>query len=312
MNQSGKAIALCGATASGKSSLSMFLAKHFDAEIICMDSMQIYRGLDIGTAKPTKEEQKQIRHHMLDILNPDESYSVADYAEACSQVMEEIVNRGKIPFLVGGTGLYLKALMHGYQLGKIEADEEFRKKMHTLAETDSGKIELFRQLQEKDPASANKLHPNDVRRVIRALEVAENTGNALTACNREGTSKHVQILPIAIEYPREILYQRIEKRVYQMVDHGLRNEAEMIWKSVPETSQCLQAIGYKEWIPFFYGQITEEEAIRRIVVNTRHYAKRQLTFQRAEEKTIWLSYCDDLQNKAIQCVTKFYEENGNL
>ena len=309
MAQKRKAVALCGATASGKSSLAMFLSKHFDLEIICMDSMQIYRGMDIGTAKPSREEQQQVKHHMLDILSPDQSYSVADYARDCTAVLEDVERRGKLPLLVGGTGLYLKALMHGYQLGKIEADEAFRNQMHQQAETEEGKQALYQLLRQRDPASAARLHPNDIRRVIRALEVAENAGEALTDCNQQPQEPDFDILPIAIDYPRELLYQRIEKRVQQMVKDGLRQEAAQIWHTVPKTAQSLQAIGYKEWIPFFEGEISEKEAQRRIVVNTRHYAKRQLTFQRAEEKTLWLPFDDDLQNRVIQSITAFRKES---
>ncbi|MBR5547691.1 MAG: tRNA (adenosine(37)-N6)-dimethylallyltransferase MiaA [Clostridia bacterium] len=283
-------IAVAGPTASGKSDLALQLAQKLDGEIICMDSMQIYRRMDIGTAKPTAEEQALVAHHMLDIVDPTENYAVADYAQNAEKVICEIAARGKQPILVGGTGLYLKALMHGLSLGNAGGDEKIRARLYAMAEEPEGKAHLHRQLAEVDPASATKFHPNDIRRVIRALEVYELTGTPISRQRQDEPERPFSILPLAIDMPREVLYARLEKRVHLMMQQGLLEEVEALLKSgVTAGMQSMQGIGYKELIPVVQGLQHIDDAVWQIVLNTRHYAKRQGTWLRTEPKTIWIT-----------------------
>jgi len=283
-------IAISGPTASGKSDLAMKLAQELNGEIICMDSMQIYRRMDIGTAKPTLQEQTLVPHHMLDILEPTESYAVADYAEEAEKVIFTIAERGKQPILVGGTGLYLKALMHGLALGGAGGDEQIRARLYAISQEPDGKFRLHKQLTEVDPVSAAKFHPNDIRRVIRALEVYELTGTPISEQKQEEPKRPFSILPLAIDVPREILYARLEKRVHLMMKQGLVQEVKALLESgVTAGMQSMQGIGYKELIPVVNGSETLDRAVWQIILNTRHYAKRQGTWLRTEPKTIWIS-----------------------
>ena len=283
-------IAVSGATASGKSDLALKLAKELDGEIICMDSMQIYRRMDIGTAKPTQEEQAMVPHHMVDIIEPTESYAVADYAVAAEQIVEKIASRGKQPILVGGTGLYLKALMHGLSLGNASGDEKIRERLYGIADEPNGKFRLHQRLSEVDPVSAAKFHPNDIRRVIRALEVYELTGTPISQQKQAETERPFQILPLAIDMPRDLLYARLEKRVHLMMKQGLLQEVKNLLESgITPQMQSMQGIGYKELIPVVQGTQTLETAVWQLILNTRHYAKRQGTWLRTEPKTIWIS-----------------------
>ena len=246
--------------------------------------------MDIGTAKPTLEEQAAVPHHMLDIVEPTEAYAVADYAVAAEKVIQEIASRGKQPVLVGGTGLYLKALMHGLSLGNAGGDEAIRERLYAIAGEAEGKIRLHRELAAVDPVSAAKFHPNDVRRVIRALEVYELTGTPISQQKQEEQERPFLILPLSIDMPRDVLYARLEKRVHLMMKQGLLQEVKALLESgVMPQMQSMQGIGYKELIPVVEGTQTVESAVRQIVLNTRHYAKRQGTWLRTEPKTIWIS-----------------------
>jgi len=283
-------IAISGPTASGKSDLALKLAQTLNGEIICMDSMQIYRRMDIGTAKPTMEEQAIVPHHMLDIVEPTENYAVADYAQAAEKVIFEIAARGKQPILVGGTGLYLKALMHGLSLGNAGGDEKIRARLYAMADEPDGKFRLHRRLSEVDPVSAGKFHPNDIRRVIRALEVFELTGTPISQQKQEEPDRPFSVLPLAIDMPRDILYARLEKRVHQMMKQGLLQEVKALLESgVAPGMQSMQGIGYKELIPVVQGTQCVDDAVWQIILNTRHYAKRQGTWLRTEPQTIWMT-----------------------
>lgn len=283
-------IAVSGPTASGKSDLAVQLAKKLNGEIVCMDSMQIYCRMDIGTAKPTMEEQQTVPHHMLDIIEPTETYAVADYAVDAEKVILEIIARGKLPILTGGTGLYLKALMRGLSLGGAGSDESLRAQLNELALEPDGKAKLHRMLEEVDPVSAKKLHPNDIRRVIRAIEVYRVTGTPISQQKPDETEGNLRILPLAIDMPREQLYRRLETRVHRMMDAGLLSEVESLLASgVTETMQSMQGIGYKELIPVVKGESKLDDAVWQIILNTRHYAKRQGTWLRTEPKTVWIT-----------------------
>lgn len=303
-------IAVTGATASGKSALSMELAKHYGAEIVCMDSMQIYRGMDIGTAKPSPVEQQSVPHHMLDIVSPAENYTVADYADQSTAVIKEILQRGKLPLLVGGTGLYLKALMHGMSLGVSRSDPDIRARLEAISDEPGGRQKLHNMLRQVDEASANKLHPNDLRRVIRAIEVYELTGTPLSQTRQEENSEF-QVLPLAIRMERERLYQRIEKRVDQMLDMGLLDEVKrLVDAGISPEAQSMQGIGYKELVPVLSGLVPLAKAREQIILNTKHYAKRQETWYKGESATLWLEG-EQLLPKAIEAIDHFLNTDEN-
>ncbi|MBP3651154.1 MAG: tRNA (adenosine(37)-N6)-dimethylallyltransferase MiaA [Clostridia bacterium] len=303
-------IAVTGATASGKSELSMELAKHYGAEIVCMDSMQIYQGMDIGTAKPSPEEQQAIHHHMLDIVAPSENYTVADYAERATAVIHDILQRGKMPLLVGGTGLYLKALMHGLSLGVSRSDPAIRARLEAISDEPGGRLKLHDMLRQVDEASANKLHPNDLRRVIRAIEVYELTGTPLSQTRQEENSEF-SVLPLAIRMERETLYQRIEKRVDTMLNMGLVDEVQrLLQEDVSPEAQSMQGIGYKELVPVLSGLVPLHKARDQIILNTKHYAKRQETWFKGESATQWLEG-GQLLPGAIQAIDHFLTADEN-
>jgi len=279
---------LTGPTASGKTDLSLDLAEKYDCEIVCMDSMQIYRGMDIGTAKPTKAEQARVPHHMLDIVDPRESYSVAQWVEDACACIREIQNRGKRALLVGGTGFYLRALRHPMAMGNVPAVPEIRRELEAVAEQPDGKARLHRQLAEVDPPTAERLHVNDVRRVIRALEVWRATGIPFSRQAQAETPPPFPSRCAALTLPRDVLYRRIDLRVEKMLEAGLAEEVRGLLDSgVPEDCQSMKGLGYKELVPCLRGEFSPEEAKAAIQQGSRHYAKRQLTWLRAEKDLFW-------------------------
>lgn len=284
-----KAIAIVGATASGKSSLALSLAQKLNAEIICIDSMQIYRGMDIGTAKPTVAEQQLVPHHLLDILEPTQPFTVAAYVAHAERAIADIAARGRLPMLVGGTGLYLQALMHGLSLGGVKSDEAVRSKYIRISQEPQGHLRLYFMLDAVDPITAKKLHPNDIRRVIRALEVHELTGAPISEQKQEEVDLPYLILPIGMEMPREILFERIEQRIHQMMAAGLLSEVKALLDAgISTDEQSMQGIGYKELIPAIKGECTNKDAVRQLILNTRHFAKRQGTWFRKEAQIRWV------------------------
>lgn len=303
-------LAVSGPTASGKSDLAMELARRLDGEIVCMDSMQIYRRMDIGTAKPTAAEQAEIPHHMLDIVEPVDSYAVADYAVDAEKAIRNVLAHGKLPILTGGTGLYLKALMHGLSLGGTGSDDALRARLNETAQEVGGRQRLHEQLLKVDPVSAQKLHPNDVRRVIRALEVFELTGAPISQQKQQETEGPFHILPLAISLPRDVLYERLEKRIQRMMQAGLLDEvAALLQSGVEPGMQAMQGIGYKELTPVIKGQEKLENAVWQMILNTRHYAKRQATWLRTEPKTLWLDQTGpELVHWAMEHTQRFLNE----
>ncbi len=304
-------IAVAGATGSGKSALAMALAKRLEGEIICMDSMQIYRRMDIGTAKPTPQERREIPHHMLDIVEPTETYAVADYAHEAERAIAQVWARGKLPMLVGGTGLYLKALMHGLSLGGAKSDEKLRQRLNAIANMPNGREALHAMLAKADPDAAKRLHPNDVRRVVRALEIYELTGEPMSRQPREEQERPFRMLPLALTMPRPALYDRLEKRVHEMMRLGLVDEVRRLLESgVSPQAQAMQGIGYKELVCVAQGTDSIETAARQIILNTRHYAKRQETWLRAEPAMIWLDALSrEVTKEALQIIARFLAEN---
>lgn len=280
---------LTGPTASGKTALSIRIAKAHNCEIVCMDSMQIYRRMNIGTAKPTREEMSGIAHHMIDVADPDESFSVARYQEMAEACIADIQSRGKRALLVGGTGLYLRALRQPMAMGDTAADEGIRAELEQLAAEEGGKQRLHDMLAEIDPDTASRLHLNDVRRVVRALEVYRLTGVPFSKQPQIQTDSRYAYRVASLTMDRALLYSRIEKRIDIMVQQGLLDEIrDLLSSGVRADCQAMKAIGYKEIIPFLQGKATWEQTDYLLKLNTRHYAKRQLTWMRREEDVRWV------------------------
>ena len=277
--------ALIGPTASGKSRAALQAAQALGLEILCMDSMQVYRGLDIGTAKPTPRERALVPHHLLDLAEPTESFTVAAYAGLARRAIADVFSRGRTPILVGGTGLYLSAVRCRMSLGGTPADGERRARLRALAEEEGGPARLHALLEARDPAAAARLHPSDVRRVIRALEVAE--GGAPQPSREEERAYRVAVFGLTL--PRPLLYERIDKRVDEMIKLGLFREFDGLVRRFPfETWQgAAQAIGYKETAGLRAGLYDEAEAVRLIRRNSRRYAKRQMTWFLREADVRW-------------------------
>lgn len=284
-----KLIAVVGATASGKTDMGVMLAKEFDGEVVSADSMQIYKGMDIATAKPTKEEMQGIPHHLIDFLDRDVSFSVADYVKLANEKIFDIISRGKLPIIVGGTGLYIDSLLNNVKFSETKKDEEYCKSLEKFAEI-NGNEELHKILSEVDPESAVNIHPNNLVRVIRALEVYHTTGRKLSELKAESLSEEspYDSYIIGLNYSdRNILYDRINRRVDIMLQKGLVEEAQALYLESGKMKTASNAIGYKELIPYFEKKASLEECADIIRQETRHYAKRQLTWFRRNEKINW-------------------------
>ncbi|NMA64931.1 MAG: tRNA (adenosine(37)-N6)-dimethylallyltransferase MiaA [Clostridiaceae bacterium] len=284
-----KVIVVAGPTASGKTDLAIELALLINGEIISADSMQIYRGMDIGTAKPTIVERKGIPHHMLDIVDPDEEYSVAQFQKDAKNCIKEILCKGKIPIVAGGTGLYINSLVYNITFSETIADWEYRKQLQEMAE-EKGPDILHQLLQEVDPKSAERIHPNNIKRVIRALEVYKTTGKPISQHQLESRSKKPEYdyKIFGLEIERDILYKRIDKRAGKMMEMGLYEEVEGLLEKYSPDLVSLQGIGYKEIISAIKGEYSIEEAVEKIKLNTRHLAKRQMTWFKKTENLTWI------------------------
>ena len=279
-----KIIAVVGPTASGKTGLAIELAKEFGGEVVSADSMQIYKGMDIATAKPTAEEMQGIPHHLIDFVDPSETYSVAQYVEDAKKCIADIVSRGKLPVIAGGTGLYVDSLLGGIDFGEVPDNKEMRMKLNERMENE-GSAALLEELRGIDPETASQLHENNKGRIIRALEVYYLTGETISQQKIKSRlqGSDYDALYICIEYnDRQKLYDRIEMRVDMMVDAGLLTEAEN-YVFLPEETTAKQAIGYKELKPWYRNECTLEECLDNLKKETRHYAKRQLTWFRRNE-----------------------------
>ena len=305
-----RVIAVGGPTATGKTALSVALAKRFGAEIISADSMQIYRGLDVGTAKVTPEEQQGIPHHLLDILPPEEPYSVADFTADASRLITEISGRGHLPIVAGGTGLYITSLLNGVRFAPEKTDPAIRARLQRRAAEEGTEV-LYRTLQEIDAEYAKKVHPNNLPRVIRALELYEATGRRMSEEQAESRPQEKPYRSICLCLTcrdRAVLYRRIDRRVDQMMEQGLLAEAEQVWRKRDRYRTAAQAIGYKEFFPFFEGTADCSDCVNRLKQATRNYAKRQLTWFRHQNDAIWL-YTDDpgAEEQAITLVEQFLQ-----
>lgn len=282
-----KILVICGATASGKTSLAVSCAKKLKTEIISADSQLVYRGLDIGTAKPTDAERQGIIHHMIDVADLKQSYSVFDYANAAVPIVNALLNKGKNPIICGGTGFYINSILYNLQYGNAGPDYTIRNKYNSLL-SEKGKDYLYSLLQQVDFEAAAKLHVNDTKRVIRALEIYETSGQRKSQQN-DNSVPRFDYVAVAVNYPREELYDRIDARVDLMFERGLIEEVKsLLANGIDENYQCMQAIGYKE-VVFALKNGINESTMRDIVKkNTRHYAKRQITFFKKLPRLIWL------------------------
>ncbi|MBE5746776.1 MAG: tRNA (adenosine(37)-N6)-dimethylallyltransferase MiaA [Clostridiales bacterium] len=283
-----KVLVICGATASGKTSLSLDCAEKLNGEIISADSMLVYCGLDIGTAKPSTEERRGIPHYMIDVVSPTEGFSVSDYENMALPIVERLISEGKTPIICGGTGFYINSLLYKSQFGNVGADEQIRAKYEALAES-NGKEYVHAILRENDPESAEKLHYNDVKRVIRALEIYDITGKPKSA-QQDTMIPRFDFVSVSIEYPRDVLYERINMRVEKMFEDGLIDEVQRLLDGgVTEEMQCMQGIGYKEIAEGLRIGATKDEMLELIQKNTRNYAKRQQTFFKRQQNHTFLT-----------------------
>ena len=284
-------IVVAGPTASGKTSLAIDIAKTLDGEIVCADSMQIYKYMDIGTAKATKEEQAQCPHHLMDIVEPDCEFSVADYTELAHKTISDIVSRGKTPIMCGGTGLYIDSVVNDVEFGEFENDYTLRRELEELAKKE-GSQRLIDMLSEFDPLSAKKLHPNNLKRIIRAIEFYKVSGIPISEHQHMTKLKESRYnaVEFIIDRERYELYDRINRRVDIMMDEGLADEVKTLMdRGYSPKLNSMQGIGYKELIAYFNGKSTLDEAVDAIKQNSRRYAKRQLTWFRRNENIHWLS-----------------------
>ena len=296
-----KLLVICGATASGKTSLAVECAKRLDGEVISCDALLVYRGLNIGTAKPTREEMGGIEHHLIDVADPTDGFTVHDFERLALDAVADISARGKVPVLCGGTGFYLNAVLFQSGFGNAAADEGVRAKYNAIA-AEKGKEYLHGLLQEVDAESAAILHPNDVKRVVRALEIYELTGKKKSD-QQDGRVPRFPYEAFAFDYPREVLYERIDRRAAQMFEEGLVEEVRGLLASVPENAQCMQAIGYKEVVEGLKNGDNQSTMCDIVQKNTRNYAKRQLTFFKKLPNLHWLTPSD----AAVEEVIRIYD-----
>ena len=292
-----KVIVICGPTASGKTALSIELAKKINGEIISADSMQIYKDMNIGTAKPTYEEMQGIKHYLFDYVSPEERYSVAQYKKDAKIAIKDIISKGKTPIIVGGTGLYIDSLIYEIEYNDINIDENYRKELEDIIDKNGLEV-LYKKAVEIDPIAMGKISPNDKKRIMRVLEIYRATGKTKTQQEEESRKNPIEYdyRIFAINWDREVLYQRINKRVDIMIEQGLVEEVKNILNKYNKFPTAMQGLGYKEVVDYIKGYYTEEEMIEKIKMETRRYAKRQLTWFRKNKQTIWLEGKNDIQN----------------
>ena len=291
-----------GPTASGKSNLAIELAKRINGEVISADSMQIYKEMNIGTAKIMPEEMQGIKHYMIDILSPEERYSVSNFKKDAENAIQEIIDKGKTPIIVGGTGLYIDSLIYGIEFQNEQIDLKYREELNDIAEKE-GLETLYQEALKIDPEALKKISPNDKKRIIRVLEIYHKTGKTKTEMEKDSRKNDVKYnyKVFAITMDREKLYSRIEKRVDQMIDNGLIEEVKTILEKYSDFPTAMQGLGYKEVVEYLKNKITKEELIEKIKKETRHYAKRQLTWFRKNKETIWINGENEI-NKNIDII----------
>lgn len=294
-----KVIVIVGPTASGKTDVSIELAKKINGEIISADSMQIYKYMDIGTAKPTLKEQNEIKHYLLDVALPDEHFNVVMYKKLAEKAIQEILKSGKTPIIVGGTGLYINTLVNGIEFIDIENDVEYTNELLKRYK-EHGIEPLFDELKKIDPKSAEIIDKNNIRRVIRALEIYKVTGKTKTQLDKESIQEvKYDYRMFGIDWNREILYDRINRRVDIMIKDGLVDEVKRVIEQFQISNTAIQGLGYKEVIEYLNGSLSYDEMVEKIKLETRHYAKRQLTWFRRDKRIIWVKK-DEAVDKIIK------------
>ena len=293
-----KVVVIVGPTASGKTALSIELAKKINGEIISSDSMQIYKDMDIGTAKVTKEEAEGIKHYLIDCVSPDERYTVSDFKKDAENAIEEILAKCKIPIVVGGTGLYVNSLIYGIEYQDMKFDEQYRDELMAKAETEIGLKEIWDEANKIDPEAMKKISPNDKKRIVRVLEIFKATGKTKTEqeilSRQNGVKYDYKVFGITME--RGKLYSRINLRVDIMIKNGLEEEVRNLVNKYTKFPTAMQGLGYKEVVEYFDGILTYEEMIDKIKQESRRYAKRQLTWFRKNKETIWLDSENDMKD----------------
>lgn len=308
MNQKPKVIVICGPTASGKTSLSIELAKKINGEIISCDSMQIYKDMNIGTAKPTLEEMQGIQHYLLDFVSPDERYSVADFRNDATKAIENILSKGKVPIVVGGTGLYVETLINNITYPEIEIDLEYRNKLEKIVEEQGLNI-LYEKAKKIDEQAMKNISQNDKKRIMRVLEIYHQTGKTKTQMEAESrmTPTPYDYCVFAINMDREKLYDRINYRVDIMINEGLIEEVKELLLKYKEFPTAMQGLGYKEVVSYLKNEISKDEMIEKLKMETRRYAKRQLTWFRKYKEIKWIDGLAPLEQN-IQCILEEYSD----
>ncbi len=303
-----KVIVIAGPTASGKTALSIELAKKVNGEIISSDSMQIYKDMDIGTAKVTREEMQGIKHYLVDFVSPNERYSVSNFKEESERAIEQILAKGKVPIVAGGTGLYIDSLIYGIEYPEMNFDEEYRNLLMKQAESEEGLQSLYKEAVKIDEEAMKNISPNDKKRIIRVLEIFKHTGKNKTEQERLSRINGVKydFKVFALDMERDKLYERINKRVDKMLEQGLIQEVKKLKEKYHCFPTAMQGLGYKEVVEYLEGKCTEEEMVQKIKQETRHYAKRQLTWFRKNKETIWLKAEDGIQNN-MAIILEVYE-----
>lgn len=297
MTQKKNVIVICGPTASGKTALSIELAKKINGEIVSCDSMQIYKEMNIGTAKPTIDERQGIKHYMIDIISPNERYSVADYKRDAKKYIRKIIKDKKTPIVVGGTGLYVDSLIYEIEYPNIEFDGEYRKQLEKIVEKE-GLKKMYQEAKKIDPEAIEKISSNDAKRIMRILEIYHATGKNKTEQEIQSRKNEVEFnyKVYAILWERQKLYDRINARVDIMLEDGLIEEVKEIYSKYKKFPTAMQGLGYKEVVTYLDGNCTKEEMIEKIKMETRRYAKRQMTWFRKNKQTIWLDGQEKIQN----------------
>ncbi|HBX74800.1 MAG TPA: tRNA (adenosine(37)-N6)-dimethylallyltransferase MiaA [Acidaminococcaceae bacterium] len=289
-------VVILGPTATGKSCCGIELAQRFNGEIISGDSMLVYRNMNIGTAKPSEQELQLVPHHLVNILPPDASYSVADFQQQAAELIRQITERGNLPIVVGGTGLYIKALLEGYRFSSVEENPELRRKLEAFA-AEKGNDKLFEWLEKEDLTAAARLHPNDVRRVVRALETALS-GDSVSQEKQQELKYDVTVFGLSMD--RDFLYERINRRVDQMLAEGLEEEVRsLLQEGVPPDCLSMKSLGYRQMAEYLTGKCDYATAVDNIKKGTRHFAKRQITWYKKMPYIQWFTVGRDLNYKKI-------------
>lgn len=307
----GTIVAIAGPTAVGKTKFAIEIAKRFHGEIVSCDSMQLYKYMDIGSAKPTKEEQAQVPHHLVDLIDPRGEFSVAQYQKLARDAISEIQSRGKLPVISGGTGLYLNSLLYEMDFSKVPESSDYRRKLEQRAETEGGEA-LHKLLAQQDPQAAERIHPNNVKKTIRALErLHEGEGNVKPFQQVQQETSDYETILIGLTRDRAELYDRINRRVDLLIEQGLLEEVEELMRmGLTEDHISMKAIGYKEIMAYFHGKCSLETAIDTVKKNTRHYAKKQLTWFRRYDKIRWYNISEYTNDEtAVEGIAGWLEKN---